>query len=81
MYFLLSLSTDDVTFAVNGGSDQPGCGLLLDDRAVSLLLSGSYSATRGDTIQITREMIMDHQTVLSGYTQIFWFWSFVRCVG
>ncbi|GFG35852.1 hypothetical protein Cfor_07260 [Coptotermes formosanus] len=33
----------DVTFAANGGHDQPFCGLLLDDRAVSHLLSGSYS--------------------------------------
>jgi hypothetical protein len=50
MYLLFSLSTDDVTFAANGGHDQPFCGLLLDDRAVSHLLSGSYSPATGDTI-------------------------------
>jgi hypothetical protein len=46
-----------VTFAVNGGRDQPFCGLMLNDRSVSHVLSGSYRPATGDTIQTIRRSL------------------------
>jgi hypothetical protein len=43
----LFFSTDDVTFAVNGGKNQPLCFLLVDDISVSHLQSGSYNLSKG----------------------------------
>jgi len=66
---LFSLSTDDVTFAVNGGRDQPFCGLMLNDRAVSHVVSGSYRPATGNNTD-HQEKSVDQQILLIGHTEL-----------
>jgi hypothetical protein len=44
---LLYFSTDDVTFAMNGGMDQPACGLPYGDLSISETQLGNDSRPKG----------------------------------
>jgi len=63
------LSTDEVTFAVNGRRDQPFCGMMLTDRAVSRAVGELPSRYRWHNTD-HQETSGDQQILLTGRTEL-----------